>query len=143
MPAGKKKGQKHHFLLMKLQDGYKTVEVGDVLYVRDPECAWRKKYVTVTKVGYKVLETDHGNLSFATDGGVRNSVHNYEIWSSKSALMVHDLYNNLDEKTKNKWDYLKDFFNLEGDLDYTSQGTRPLPKEETIDKLFEVLNGTS
>ena len=143
MPAGKKKGQKHHFLLMKLQDGYKTVEVGDVLYVRDPECAWRKKYVTVTKVGYKLLETDHGNLSFCSDGTVRNSVHNYEIWSSKSAWMVHDLYNNLDEKTKNKWNYLKDFFNLEGKLDYTSQGTRPLPKEETIDKLFEVMNGSS
>jgi len=80
---------------------------------------------------------------FASDGGVRNSVHNYEIWSSKSAWMVHDLYNSLDDKRKTKWNYLKDFFNLEGDLDYTSQGTKPLPKEETIDKLFEVLNGTT
>jgi len=141
--VGKRKGFKHHFLLMKFQDGYKTVEVGDVLYVRDPDCNWRKRFVTVTKVGYKILETDHGNLSFASDGSVRNSAHNYEIWSSRPACMVHDLYNSLDDKTKKKWNYLKDFFNLEGDLDYTAHGTKPLPKEETIDKLFEVLSGNS
>ena len=129
---GKRKGQKSNFICINLKDGFKTVEVGDILYVRDPDCSWRKKYVTVTKVGYKLLETDHGNLSFCSDGTVRNSVHNYEIWSSSNVAKAHDLYNSLDDDTKKKWNYFKDFFNLEGDL-----------KKETVDKLFEVMNGSA
>lgn len=132
MPAGRLKGSTSKHICINLKDGFRTVRVGELLYVRDPECAWRKKYVTVTKVGYKVMDTDHGNLSFATDGSVRNSVHNYEIWSSSDVAKAHDLYNSLDDETKNKWNYFKDFFNLEGNLE-----------KETLDKLFEVMNGTT